>query len=138
MADNEIPSTKRRLARGLNASPGIATGRIVFDSVSAASEAANGPVILVRIESSAEDMAGMRAAAGILTTRGGLTGDGAIVARSLGKPCVAGCSGAVVDYRAETLTIAVDDPTKAKTERVTLKRGDLITLDGTRGYIFEG
>ncbi len=138
MPDFEIPSTKRRLARGLNASPGIATGRIVFDSASAVDDAAKGPVILVRIESSAEDMAGMRAAAGILTTRGGLTGDGANVARSLGKPCIAGCSAVVVDYRSETLTIAVDDPTRAKTERVTLKRGDLLTLDGTRGYIFEG
>jgi pyruvate, orthophosphate dikinase len=134
----EIQANKRRLARGLNASPGTATGRVVFSSATAVTEALVGPVILVRIESSAEDISGMRAAAGILTTRGGLTGDGAIVARSLGKPCVAGCTAVVVDYRAETMTIAVDDPTSAKTERVIVKRGDLITLDGTHGYIFEG
>jgi pyruvate,orthophosphate dikinase len=132
-------SGKQRLARGLAASPGIATGKIVFRSDEARAKADAGEaVILVRIETSAEDVEGMRAAKGILTTRGGLTGDAAIVARILGKPCVAGCTAANVDYVAKTISIAVEDERRATRERVVLHEGQMLTVDGSTGYVYAG
>lgn len=125
------------LAKGLGASPGIATGQIVFQSAEAVALAAQGtPVILVRIEATPEDVPGMRAAAGILTTRGGLTGDAAVVARSLGKPCIAGCPPLRVDYANETLTVWRDSI--GDEADVVLAKGETITIDGARGEVFRG
>lgn len=123
------------VATGIGASPGIATGQIVFKSEDAVALSEKGnSVILVRIEATAEDVPGMRAAAGILTTRGGLTGDAAVVARSLGKPCIAQCPPLRVDYVAETLTLWRDSD--GDEPDVVLARGDVITIDGGRGEVF--
>ncbi len=123
-------SEKPLLARGQGASPGIATGKIVFVSDEAVKLAAAGEsVILVRIETEAEDTPGLRAAVGIVTTRGGLTSDAAIIARSLGKPCIAGCTTVSVNYSEEKLVIR-GGPTLAKHH--------VITIDGARGQIHEG
>ena len=114
---------------GLPASPGAATGEIVFTSDEAEEMKAQGrPAILVRVETSPEDIHGMHAAQGILTTRGGMTSHAAVVARGMGKPCVSGAGGLRVDYRAGTL-IAMG---------VTLKRGDVITVDGGTGQVLRG
>jgi pyruvate,orthophosphate dikinase len=129
-------SDKDLIAKGLGASPGVATGQIVFRSEDAVALAAQGkPVILVRVEATSEDVPGMKAAAGILTTRGGLTGDAAIVARSLGKPCIAQCPPLRVDYVAETLTVW-RDPGDDDDPDVVLSKGDTITIDGGRGEVF--
>lgn len=130
---------KRRLTRAIGASPGTVTGRICFESTAAVEESRRGEsVILVRMETGPEDIEGMKAAAGILTTRGGLTADAAIVARSLGKPCIAGASAIFVDYRNEVMTVSVEDEARAARERVSLRRGDRITLDGTTGTVYAG
>lgn len=128
---------KQLLAKGMGASPGTATGQIVFRTEDAVSLAAQGKsVILVRIETTPEDVPGMKAAAGIVTTRGGITGDAAIVARSLGKPCIASCAPLRVDYGTNSLTVwresgdGDDDP--------VLKVGDVITIDGAKGEIWAG
>ena len=123
------------IAKGLGASPGVATGQIVFRSEDAVTLAAQGkPVILVRIEATSEDVPGMKAAAGILTTRGGLTGDAAIVARSLGKPCIASCAPLRVDYESESLTVWRDSTNDGE-EDLVLRKGDVITIDGAKGEI---
>src|SRR6202040_4224047 len=100
------PAAKRDvIATGLPASPGAAAGEIVFSSDEAAKLQADGrKVILVRIETSPEDIHGMHAAEGILTTRGGMTSHAAVVARGMGKPCVSGAGAIRVDYAANTLT----------------------------------
>jgi len=124
------------LARGMGASPGSATGAIVFRSEDAVAFAAEGkPVILVRIETTVEDVPGMKAATGIVTTRGGITGDAAIVARSLGKACIASCSQLRVDYVEGTMTVwsSSDDE-----EDIVLKQGDVVTIDGSKGEIWQG
>ncbi len=120
---------KKLLAVGLPASPGAASGAIVFSSDEAveASEAGR-QVILVRIETSAEDIAGMNAAAGILTTRGGMTSHAAVVARGMGRACVAGLGSLHVDELQQTIEHG----------GLTLKAGDLITLDGSTGEVFQG
>jgi pyruvate, orthophosphate dikinase len=121
----------RRLARGLNAGPGAATGRIVFNAEDAETRAAAGdPVILVRIETSPEDIGGMNAAEGILTARGGMTSHAALVARQMGKVCVAGCEALQIDYRAREMRVA------GRTE--VLREGDFISLDGSTGEVFLG
>ncbi|WP_293867856.1 pyruvate, phosphate dikinase [uncultured Alsobacter sp.] len=124
------PKADRRvLATGLPASPGAAGGEIVFDSDDAeAAKAAGRKVILVRIETSPEDIHGMHAAEGILTTRGGMTSHAAVVARGMGKPCVSGAGGLRVDYAAQTMTAG----------GVTLKRGDWLTIDGGTGQVLAG
>jgi pyruvate, orthophosphate dikinase len=128
---------KELLAKGMGASPGIATGQIVFRGEDALAMSASGkPVILVRIETTAEDVPGMRAAAGIVTTRGGLTGDAAIVARSLGKPCIAGCAPMRVDYANNQLTVWRDST--SDDSDVVLHKGDVITIDGGKGEIWTG
>ncbi len=130
-------TNRQLLARGMGASPGTATGQIVFSSDDAVSLAAKGTaVILVRIETTPEDVPGMRAAAGIITTRGGLTGDAAIVARSLGKPCIAGCSPLRVDYSTNQLTVWRDST--EDDEDIVLERGQTITMNGANGEIWMG
>ena len=124
------PSAERTvLASGLPASPGAATGEIVFSSDEAERLKGLGKkVVLVRVETSPEDIHGMHAAEGILTTRGGMTSHAAVVARGMGKPCVSGAGGIRVDYAKATLTAAGR----------TLKAGDQITIDGASGQVFLG
>jgi pyruvate,orthophosphate dikinase len=114
---------------GLPASPGAATGEIVFSSDEAEEAKAVGrKVILVRVETSPEDIHGMHAAEGILTTRGGMTSHAAVVARGMGKPCVSGAGSLRVDNRTGTLMAM----------GVTLKKGDVITIDGSNGQVLKG
>ncbi|PWU18471.1 MAG: pyruvate, phosphate dikinase, partial [Bdellovibrio sp.] len=120
---------KTILAKGLPASPGGVHGRIVFSSEDAVDWKERGQkVILVRIETSPEDIAGMVAAQGILTTRGGMTSHAAVVARGMGKCCVAGCGEIEVNYANKTL----------RAKGYVLKEGDVITLDGGTGEVFLG
>ncbi len=117
------------LAKGLPASPGAASGQIVLDADTAEKLAERGTaVILVRVETSPEDIHGMHAARGILTTRGGMTSHAAVVARGMGRPCVSGASGVSINMTARTLKIGTRD----------LKEGDILTLDGTTGEIMAG
>jgi len=114
---------------GLPASPGAATGEIVFSSGDAEDAKAQGrKAILVRIETSPEDIHGMHAAEGILTTRGGMTSHAAVVARGMGKPCVSGAGSLRVDYKAGTL-MAMGQ---------TFRKGDIITIDGANGQVLKG
>jgi len=130
---------KKLLARGLPASPGAAQGHIVFSADEAERRAGQGkPVILVRIETSPEDIHGMKAARGIITARGGMTSHAAVVARGMGKACIAGCSAIHVSYQAQTMTITIYGEDGKPTETVTLKKGDLITIDGSTGSLYEG
>jgi pyruvate,orthophosphate dikinase len=130
---------KRVLARGLSASPGAASGHIVFSADEAERRAGQGkPVILVRVETSPEDIHGMKAARGILTARGGMTSHAAVVARGMGKPCVAGVSAVAVNYETQTMTVSVYDDAGLPTETVTLKKGDIITIDGGSGHVYGG
>jgi pyruvate,orthophosphate dikinase len=124
------PKAERKvIATGLPASPGAASGEIVFSSDDAAKLKADGhKVILVRVETSPEDIHGMHAAEGILTTRGGMTSHAAVVARGMGKPCVSGAGSIRVDSAARTLSAG----------GVTLKEGDLITIDGSTGQVLAG
>lgn len=120
---------KTVLAKGLPASPGGVNGQIVFSSEEAVEWKEQGKkVILVRVETSPEDIAGMVAAQGILTSRGGMTSHAAVVARGMGKCCVAGCGDVDVDYRNETM----------KVKGYVLKKGDVITLDGSTGEVYLG
>ncbi|MCA1489635.1 pyruvate, phosphate dikinase [Sinorhizobium alkalisoli] len=117
------------IGSGLPASPGAATGEIVFNSEEAVQAVKEGrKVLLVRVETSPEDIHGMHAAEGILTTRGGMTSHAAVVARGMGTPCVSGAGNIRVDYRSETLITA----------SVTLKKGDVITIDGSSGQVLKG
>jgi pyruvate,orthophosphate dikinase len=119
----------RFLAKGLNASPGAATGKAIFDPDRAvAAKEAGDPVILVRIETSPDDVHGMLAARGVLTARGGATSHAAVVARSMGLPCVAGAESLKIDYRSQTMT-AGDK---------LINEGDMISIDGTTGEIYVG
>jgi pyruvate,orthophosphate dikinase len=130
---------KRLLARGLPASPGAASGHIVFSADEAERRAGQGlPVILVRVETSPEDIHGMKAARGVVTARGGMTSHAAVVARGMGKPCVAGVSAVAVSYPAQTMTVTVYDDAGLPTRQVTLKKGDVITIDGATGSVYEG
>jgi pyruvate,orthophosphate dikinase len=130
---------KKLLAKGLSASPGAAQGHIVFSADEAERRAGQGkPVILVRVETSPEDIHGMKAARGILTARGGMTSHAAVVARGMGKPCVAGSSAIHVSYEEQTMAITVYDDQGQPKETVTLKKGDVITLDGSTGCVYEG
>ncbi len=121
----------RLVAKGLNAGPGAATGRVVFSAPDAEEWAKNGEkVILVRIETSPEDIRGMNAAEGILTARGGMTSHAALVARQMGKVCVAGCGDLEIDYSTQQM--------KIKGKDIVIKQGDYISLDGTTGEVFLG
>ncbi len=120
---------RKVIANGLPASPGAASGEIVFNSDEAAELKAGGKkVILVRVETSPEDIHGMHAAEGILTTRGGMTSHAAVVARGMGKPCVSGAGAIRVDYAAGTMTAGSQ----------TFKKGDFITVDGSTGQVLAG
>ncbi|HEX6762685.1 MAG TPA: pyruvate, phosphate dikinase [Gaiellaceae bacterium] len=115
-------------ARGLNASPGAASGAIVFDADRAVERAKSGPVLLVRFETTPDDIHGMIAAQGVLTVHGGMTSHAAVVARGMGKPCVAGCSDLQLDEAAGTARIG----------SYALAEGDLVTIDGGTGRVFVG
>ncbi|HEV3486272.1 MAG TPA: putative PEP-binding protein, partial [Vicinamibacterales bacterium] len=119
----------RLLGRGLPAGPGAANGQIAFNAENAVRMSKDGPVILVRIETSPEDIAGMHSAAGILTTRGGLTSHAAVVARGMGRPCVVGAGSLKVDYQKGELRSEGHEP---------LEEGDWLSIDGTTGEIMGG
>ena len=120
---------KTVIAKGLPASPGAAAGELVFDADEAAHLKAQGhTVILARIETSPEDVQGMHAAVGILTTRGGMTSHAAVVARGMGRPCVVGASSVAIDLDRETLSA----------NGTLLHKGDVITIDGSTGQIIKG
>ncbi|MCL5017256.1 MAG: pyruvate, phosphate dikinase [Patescibacteria group bacterium] len=119
------------ITQGLPASPGAAVGEIVFTAADAFKKTQEGlDVILVRIETSPEDIDGMHSAKGILTARGGMTSHAAVVARGMGTCCVAGCSELIIDEKAKTMTI--------KGRGIVLKEGDFISLDGTTGKVYAG
>jgi pyruvate,orthophosphate dikinase len=124
------PKAKKDIiAKGLPASPGAASGMIVFDADRAETKSKEGhDIILVRVETSPEDIHGMHAARGILTTRGGMTSHAAVVARGMGRPCVAGAGSIQVDYVARTLRVG----------DVELREGDIMTIDGSKGEIMRG
>ncbi|HVT23386.1 MAG TPA: pyruvate, phosphate dikinase [Rhizomicrobium sp.] len=120
---------KQQIAVGLAASPGAATGEIAFTADEAEKLAQDGHnVILVRTETSPEDIHGMHAARGILTARGGMTSHAAVVARGMGRPCVSGAGMLKIDLAGGTMTVG----------STTLKRGDVITIDGASGQVFKG
>ena len=122
---------KQFIAKGLNAGPGAACGKVVFNAEDAIEVAKKGePVILVRIETSPEDIGGMNAAEGILTARGGMTSHAALVARQMGKVCVAGCGSLNIDYKARTLSVEGKD--------LVVKEGDFISIDGSTGEVING
>ena len=128
--DTEAKKESVHIATGLAASPGAAVGKIVFDTEEAAARGANGEkVILVRIETCPDDIHGMIASQGVLTLRGGMTSHAAVVAKGMGKPCVAGAEDLVIDLKNETLT--------GKNGKVYHK-DDIISLDGGTGEVMEG
>ena len=119
----------RLVAKGLNAGPGAATGKVVYNAEDAESWAARGEkVILVRIETSPEDIRGMNAAQGILTSRGGMTSHAALVARQMGKVCVAGCGELDISYKTKDIRI------KGK----VIHEGDYVSINGSTGEVFAG
>ena len=120
---------KKFFNKALNASPGAAVGEIVFDADKAEEEATKGrDVILVRDETSPEDIHGMHSSVGILTTKGGMTSHAAVVARGMGKPCVVGAENLFIDLEEKTISNGT----------ITLEEGDLISLDGTLGEVYIG
>jgi pyruvate, orthophosphate dikinase len=125
---NELKNAEQ-IGKGLPAAPGAACGKIVFTAEDAKNQAAAGEkVVLVRLETSPEDIEGMKAAQGILTARGGMTSHAAVVARGMGACCVAGCSEIVMDEDAKTFTLGGH----------TYKEGDIISFDGSTGNIYDG
>ena len=127
--DKTALKSAKVLTKGLAASPGAACGKIVFSADDAALWASKGErVIMVRIETSPEDLAGMAAAEGILTARGGMTSHAAVVARGMGKCCVSGAGALVIDYVAKTMTV----------DGTVLKEGDYISLNGSTGDVYLG
>ncbi len=129
VAKEEAKGKGKFIAKGLPASPGAAVGTVVFNAEEAAKQAQAGKkVILVRTETSPEDIEGMDAAQGILTARGGMTSHAAVVARGMGKACVAGCSDITVE----------EDKKQFKCQDLIVKEGDFLTLDGSTGDVIEG
>jgi len=127
MVDPKAP--KNVVAKGLPASPGAASGKVIFDSEEAAELAEKGErIILVRDETSPEDIKGMARSKGILTSRGGMTSHAAVVARGIGTPCVVGAEEIEVDYEKEEFRVG----------DVTVKKGDIITIDGSTGEVIVG
>jgi pyruvate,orthophosphate dikinase len=127
--DKKAIKAARVLAKGLPASPGAATGQIVFFADEATEWVAEGKkVVLVRIETSPEDLRGMTVAQGILTARGGMTSHAAVVARGMGKCCVSGAGTLQIDYKARTMTV----------DGKTFQEGDFISLNGTTGEVYDG
>ena len=128
--DNAAKKTAKQIAKGLAASPGAAVGKVVFDTEEAAERGKNGEkVILVRIETCPDDIHGMIASQGVLTLRGGMTSHAAVVAKGMGKPCVAGCEDLKIDLKNETLTAA---------DGTVYHKNDIISLDGGTGEVMEG
>jgi len=122
---------KKLIAKGLNAGPGAASGRVVFNAEDALAWKKRGEkVILVRIETSPEDIAGMNASEGILTARGGMTSHAALVARQMGKTCIVGCGALNIDYKARQF--------KTENNSIVVKEGEWISIDGSTGEIFLG
>ncbi|EEY66171.1 pyruvate, phosphate dikinase, putative [Phytophthora infestans T30-4] len=131
---NEKAYQKDVLCRGLPASPGAAVGKIVFTAADAEAWFARGEnVMLVREETSPEDVGGMHAAEGILTSRGGMTSHAAVVARGWGKPCVCGCSALSIDANTKTMRVSTADGAE-----VVLREGDYISMNGTTGEVVQG
>ncbi len=127
--DKAALKSAKLIAKGLAASPGAATGRVVFNADDAAEWAQHGEkVIMVRVETSPEDLAGMAAAQGILTARGGMTSHAAVVARGMGKCCVSGAGALKIDYATKVMEV----------DGLTVKEGDYISLNGSTGDIFLG
>ena len=127
--DKEELAKAKVIAKGLPASPGASTGQIVFFADEAAEWAAQGKkVILVRVETSPEDLSGMDAAVGILTARGGMTSHAAVVARGMGKCCVSGAGNAKINYKTRTMTV----------DGAVYNEGDFISLNGSTGEVFDG
>ena len=127
--DKDALKKAKVITQGLPASPGAACGQIVFHADDAQEWHKNGhKVIMVRLETSPEDLAGMASAEGILTARGGMTSHAAVVARGMGKCCVSGAGAILVDYKAKTVTI----------EGVAYKEGDYISLNGSTGQVYAG
>ena len=118
----------KAIAKGLAASPGAATGAVFFTAEEARVNASKGPVLLVRVETSPEDIEGMNAAQGILTARGGMTSHAAVVARGMGKCCVSGCHDLKIDYAKKMMIV----------NGKTVKEGDFMSLDGTSGNVYLG
>ena len=118
----------KELAKGLPASPGAVSGRIVFTADDAVEEAKKGPVVLVRKETAPDDIHGMEVAVGILTSRGGMTSHAAVVARGMGKCCIVGAESIRIDEQKKTVIVGDKK----------LKEGDFITLEGSTGRVFEG
>ena len=128
--DAKAMAEAHKIAHGVNASPGAAVGKIVFDTEEAAQRGAAGEkVILVRIETCPDDIHGMAVAQGVLTLRGGATSHAAVVAKGMGKPCVAGCEDMKIDLENETLTGA---------DGTVYKKDDIISLDGGTGVVMDG
>jgi pyruvate,orthophosphate dikinase len=128
---NKAISEGKLLAKGLNAGPGAASGKVALSAQDAEEMAAKGdPVILVRIETSPEDIKGMNASEGILTARGGMTSHAALVARQMGKVCVAGCGSLKINYKERTIGVENKD--------VVVKEGDYISIDGSTGEVIKG
>ncbi|MEZ4554547.1 MAG: pyruvate, phosphate dikinase [Dehalococcoidia bacterium] len=122
------------IARGLGASPGAAVGKVVFTADAAAQWAERGEdVVLVRVETSPEDIVGMRVSRGILTARGGSTSHAAVVARGMGKCCVAGCGALEIDYQRQQFSVQIEGR-----GRVLVQQGDVISIDGTTGEVMLG
>jgi pyruvate,orthophosphate dikinase len=129
--DPEALKNATKIVNGLNASPGAAVGRAVFDADTAVEWVNNGEkVILVRIETSPDDFHGMAVAQGIITARGGATSHAAVVARQIGKPCVAGSADLMIDYAGQQAHCNVT--------RTEFKQGDWVSLDGTTGALYQG
>jgi pyruvate,orthophosphate dikinase len=127
--DPKARKAAKRIAKGLNASPGAAVGKAVFNADTAVEWVEKGEkVVLVRVETSPDDFHGMAVAQGILTARGGATSHAAVVARQIGKPCVSGCAELTVDYATNTATAS----------GITFKQGDPISVDGSTGEVFLG
>src|SRR5476649_1886942 len=126
--DRQAIKHAEKIASGLPAGPGAATGRIYFNASEAETESAKGKVLLVREETSPEDIRGMLAAEGILTARGGVSSHAALVARQMGKVCVCGAAALHIDYSANTLTV----------DGRVFQKGDFLSIDGTSGEVFAG
>jgi len=123
------PESHQPIAKGLNAAPGAAGGQVAFDAPEALAQSKKGiPVILVRPETSPDDIQGIAAASGVLTQRGGLTSHAAIVTRAMGRPCVCGAEGITIDLAAKQFTVGSH----------VIKEGDEITVDGTTGNVYSG
>jgi len=116
------------IAKGLPASPGAASGRVVFDADEAARLGETEKIILVRTETTPDDIHGIVAAQGVLTARGGMTSHAAVVARGMGKPCVSGCDAIRIDYERELFTVG----------ELTVKKGELLSIDGAQGHVILG